>query len=111
MIKQYTTKPIFEHDADYPWYRPGFTPAGTCEYPYQFPYFNSYPTYTVTKETHIEGCVCFSCSDNNELPHAHSHKHKDSKKHKKHNKKTIWKNALTVLLILIAVFIAAKLLL
>jgi len=61
LIKEYTTKPLREHDTDYPWYRPGNIPANTCSYPYEFAYTRAYPTYTVTETAHIQTCTCLPC--------------------------------------------------
>jgi hypothetical protein len=63
LIKEYTTKPLREHDTDYPWYRPGNIPANTCSYPYEFAYTRAYPTYTVTETAHIQTCTCLPCLD------------------------------------------------
>lgn len=62
LIKEYTTKPLREHDTDYPWYRPGNIPANTCSYPYHFAYTRAYPTYTVTETAHIQTCKCIPCA-------------------------------------------------
>ena len=88
MIKQYTTQPIFKHDADYPWYRPGYLPINTCDYPYHFPYFNSYPTYTVTTN--------FDCDLR-------------SKKDNLHEKSRIIHNILVVFTILLFIYVLANL--
>ena len=114
MIREYTTLPLYEHDADYPWYRPGYMPENTCGYPYQFPYFNAYPTYTVTTTNHLHDCRCNACLEkHHHHEHNHGHKHHEhkDKEHKKNKKNTTLNNITTVLLILTGVYISAKLLL
>lgn len=101
MIKDYTTTPLVEHDADYPWYRPGYLPSNTCDYPYHFPYFNSYPTYTVTTTTKCQDSHC----------HCHNEKHHDGHHHDKHHhggESRTAHNILIVLAILIFVLLAAQ---
>lgn len=114
MIKQYTTKPLSQHDADYPWYRPGFLPANTCDYPYHFPYFNSYPTYTVTTDFDQSKCnLCLELKKYNLLKKG-DHKHHHKKHHKKHNNdfyRDSSQNFVIVAIILLFVYLSAKFLL
>jgi hypothetical protein len=109
MIKQYTTKPVFEHDADYPWYRPGYLPANTCDYPYHFPYFNSYPTYTVTTDFDEAKCnLCLELKKYNLLKKG-DHKKHHKKHHKLHGESRLIHNILVVFTILIFVYLLANL--
>ena len=119
MIKQYTTKPLAEHDADYPWYRPGFLPANTCDYPYHFPYFNSYPTYTVTTDFDESKCnLCLELKKYNKdhkkhhsKNHSHNKHHDHSHKDHSDNKHPLVYNLFTVFMILLFVYILANLVL
>ena len=69
MIKSYTTMPVGVHDSDYPWYKPGYRPDHTCNYPYQFPFYNSYPSSRVIMACK-PGCRCHKCM------HKRHHNHK-----------------------------------
>ena len=110
LIKEFVTKPLREHDTDYPWYRPGNIPANTCSYPYEFAYPRAYPTYTVTQTAHLQTCTCLSCLKN---------KHSSESKEQSQNgnadadadaKSNWWFNVFwIVFLVLLGVFISSLL--
>ena len=108
LIKEFVTKPLREHDTDYPWYRPGNIPANTCSYPYEFAYPSAYPTYTVTQTGHMQTCMCVSCGEKKQNVEKEGENNSD-----KNSDRIIWRwirMLFIVFLILIGVFIAARLL-
>lgn len=103
LIKEYTTKPLREHDTDYPWYRPGNIPANTCSYPYEFAYTRAYPTYTVTETAHIQTCTCLPCLQNKNNTEI-------AKVIEQPKEKSTFQMLWIVFLILVGVYLAASLL-